>query len=191
MPKGKNGVRSVMDLITKNYGEQAICRAILLSLAREIGQLPEVRRQCCAFNDMVRYPTRPMLTLFKSDKYSVYLLGWREGDWTDIHDHGPGREVGIYVVQGVVTEDLFAPVPMSMAGKRGAQSDRACIACWSRLMKQGDTMVCPENYIHRMGNIEPETAATLHVYGPTLSDMNLYKMEDGVLHWHEEVAPQH
>jgi predicted metal-dependent enzyme (double-stranded beta helix superfamily) len=119
----------------------------------------------CDFVDRKKYPERPMLTLHVGCP-SVYLLGWREGDFTDIHDHG-SCEVGVYGLQGMVTEDIYATRP----ARRG---NRECLLTISRNVRQGDLMTCPANYIHRVGNIFPEVAATLHVYGPALNNMCLY-----------------
>lgn len=158
----------------------------LAALAIEIGNLPVIRRMVCGFDNRRVYPHRPMITLHEGHP-SIYLLGWREGDATDIHDHGP-CEVGIYCIQGVVTEDLYATLPTGT-------KDRQPLLAFSRSIRAGDLATCPEQYIHAFRNIHPETAATLHVYGPSLEDMNLYEMKNGLLkfkeHWHDEHNPQH
>jgi predicted metal-dependent enzyme (double-stranded beta helix superfamily) len=180
-------VAPVIAGVSAEYGRKAVCRSLLTALALEIGALPIIRRMVADFGDRKKYPERPMLTLFDRGP-SVYLLGWREGDFTDVHDHG-ASEVGISVVQGVVTEDLYAALPADGMG------NRQCVLSISRQLRQGDVATCTESYIHRVGNIFPETAATLHVYGPALDDMNLYDLRKGVLtfkeHWHDQHRPQH
>lgn len=146
------------------------CRGILSMLAAQIGNLPQVREMVSSFPDRVRYPNRPMLTLYDGHP-SVYLLGWREGDFTDVHDHGK-CEVGIYVIQGVVTEDLY--VPASQFENEGDQCNLRL--AFSRNARQGDILSCPEQYIHRLGNVFPECAATLHVYGPVLDKMKIFSL---------------
>lgn len=172
--------------IHAGYKGKHVCRGVLTNMALEIGALPEVRRLVCQFADRKKYPERPMLSLHE-DHPSVYLLGWREGDFTDIHDHGR-CEVGIYVVQGIVTEDIYAATPARGKSKR-------CLLSFSRQLPQGTLATCPQNYIHRVGNIFPEVAATLHVYGPALDDMNIYEAVGGFLkfkeHWHQEKGAQH
>lgn len=147
------------------------CRAILAMLAAQIGNLPQVRAMCCDFSNRRKYKTRPMLTLHKG-KPSVYLLGWRENEYTDIHDHGD-CEVGVYVIQGTVVEDIYAAPP------RGR--DRDISLAWSRFLSAGQMITCPKQYIHQVGNPFPEVAATLHVYGPALSEMNLFSVVRDVL----------
>src|SRR5258708_39444696 len=179
-------VSPVISSIAAGYKGKTICRSLLSNMALEIGALPEVRRLVCSFSNISKYPERPMLTLH-SDHPAVYLLGWREGDFTDIHEHRE-CEVGMYVVQGVVTEDIYASTPLD--GK-----SRHCLLNFSRQLPQGDLATCPKHYVHRVGNIFPEVAATLHVYGPTLADMNLYEAEGEVLrfkdHWHQTKRAQH
>lgn len=161
-------------------------RGLLAALAQQIAAFPNVRDMTADFNDRKKYPGRPMLTLHKGEP-SVYLLGWRQGDFTDIHDHGES-EVGLYVLEGVVTEDIY--VPGQSAGKK-----RNLSLAMSRFAREGDMITCPKQYIHRMGNLLPECAATLHVYGPVLSEMNLYEVVDDILSqkgcWgcHQDNAP--
>lgn len=180
-------VSGVFQGVCKSYEGKPISRACITTLAMELGLLPEVARIIRGFGDTKAYPTRPMITL-RETKPSIYLLGWREGDFTDIHDHGD-CEVGIYVVQGRVTEDVFACGP-------SVGNERQCLLAMSRQLEQGQCVTCLTTYIHRMGNIFPEVAATLHVYGPSLEDMALYSESTmGVLsvteHWHHAHKAQH
>lgn len=178
----------LLKAVVDSYKTKPLCRTLLESVCQEVGLLPEVQRMTCDFTDLSKYPARPTVSLFEG-AFSIWLLGWREGDKTEVHDHGPDREVGIYVLTGAVTEDIFITAP-SMPG-----GDRGCLASFSRQLKEGDMVTCTRNYIHRMSNIAPCLAATLHVYGPTLEDMCLYEDQGNVLkwkeHWHEshEVAP--
>lgn len=186
MPTLEKIVSPVIRGIHASYKGRVVCRAMLTSMAREIGSLPEVRRLCCRFEERGRYPERPMITLHEEHP-SVYLLGWREGDFTDVHDHG-ACEVGIYVMQGVITEDVYVCTPLRGGDKRIALN-------LSRNLRQGDMMTCPQQYIHAVGNIFPEVAATLHVYGPALSEMNTYEVAGSLLrfkgHWEAEHEEAH
>lgn len=180
-------VEPVIKAIHAAYAGHKVERARLTGIAVAVGLLPEVRRMVCQFNDRQLYPERPMITLHEACP-SIYLLGWREGDWTDIHDHGE-CQVGLHVVQGMVTEDLYA------ASSVPSSKDLDVMLAFSRHLRQGDTVTCPRKYIHRIGNMFPEVAATVHVYGPTLNDMNLFKLDGARLqfdcHWHDEHQPQH
>lgn len=180
-------VSPVFHAVTKAYEGKAISRAFITSLARELGTLPEIARLVREFGDTKKYPTRPMITLRETHP-SIYLLGWREGDFTDIHDHGD-CEVGIYVIQGRVTEDVFT------CGT-AVGDEQPCLGALSRQVAQGDCMTCLTKYIHRMGNIFPEVAATLHVYGPALEEMCLFgTTQKGDLEfkefWHATHKAQH
>lgn len=161
-------------------------RGLLAAISQQIAALPQVREMICNFSDRKLYPNRPMVTLHAGNP-SVYLLGWRQGEFTDIHDHGPS-EVGLYVMEGVVTEDLY--VPSGPSGK-----ERTLNFAMSRFLRTGDMATCPSQYIHRMGNLLPEVAATLHVYGPVLDDMRLYEVVGDIIRqkgcWgcHHENAP--
>lgn len=172
-------VSTVVKQIALGYKGRTHIRGALSNMALEIGALPEVRRLVCQFEDRAKYPQRPMLNLH-DDHPSVYLLGWREGDWTEVHDHGR-CEVGIYVVQGIVTEDVYACTP-------GVDKDKCIALTLSRNLRQGSVATCPRNYVHAVGNIFPELAATLHCYGPELDDMNIYTTNGAMLefkeHWH-------
>lgn len=187
MNKYDDTVLPTIKKIAESYRGKGAERGQLASMACAIAGLPDVRRMVCSFNDRVLYPERPAL-LLHDDHPAVYLLGWREGDWTDIHDHGR-CQVAVHVIQGTVTEDVYGSVPAE-GGK-----DRQIIVNFNRHLKAGDCVTCPRNYIHRVGNMFPEVAATLHVYGPTLDDMNLYGLDEAVLrfkeHWHAEANPQH
>lgn len=164
------------------YKGRTVCRGVLTNLALEIGALPEVRRLVCEFSNHDKYPERPMLNLH-DEHPSIYLLGWREGDFTPVHDHG-ACEVGIYVVQGVITEDVYACTPARGRSKR-------VLLSLSRNLRQGDLATCPQQYIHRIGNIFPEVAATLHVYGPALDSMNTYEPIGAFLRFKEHWEAHH
>src|SRR5258708_23302143 len=171
-------------------------RGALAVLAQRVGSMPEVRRLVCKFEDRDLHPlgTKPYYTLHH-DHPSIYLLGWREGEWTDVHDHGDA-EVGIYVVEGQVTEDIFVTEPVA----RNWDKDRTNFLQFSRTLRQGDLATCPKKHVHSVGNIMPECAATLHVYGPDLRDMRLYDSDEkkGILRFkdtwhncHDPKNPQH
>jgi hypothetical protein len=150
---------------------QAECRGkepeeTLAVMAQELGGLPAVRRLARGFEDRKLYKERPVVLLCKSP--TIYLLGWREGEGTGIHDHG-AAQVGIYVVQGRVVEDLYGTT-------QGSYPDLRVAMNFTRVLKQGDLVTCSKNYIHRVRNIFPELGVTLHVYGPKLSYMSSWEL---------------
>lgn len=173
--KGMRLVETIVECYDGKFGN----RGMLANIALEVGALPAVRRLVNSFDDRGKYPDRPMITI-REDHPAIYLLGWREGDWTEPHDHG-NSEVAVHVVQGIVTEDLYVTA-------NTAEKDREILMEWSRDAMEGQIITCPPvRYIHKVGNVRPETAATLHVYGPVLNDMTLYQREGNWLrfveHW--------
>lgn len=170
-------VRSLVQAVAHDY--RSFSRGALGVLASEIAAIPHLRRLVCLFADKKKYPERPVILLSKEP--TIYLLGWREGDGTGVHDHGLS-EVGIKVIQGSITEDLFVTKP---AEDRG----RDVLLTFSRQLDAGALVTCPGNYIHRFTNVFPEVAATLHVYGPkSLSRMTSWEDETMKLrfkeYWH-------
>jgi predicted metal-dependent enzyme (double-stranded beta helix superfamily) len=157
------------------------CRQKLAGIAQQIGAFPEIRRMVDDFTDRAKYKDRPQITLNDTDP-SIYLLGWREGEFTKVHNHD-GAEVAIVVLQGVITEDVFSTTPAE---------DQCLNICGSftRIVPTGGWILCPCTYMHRMGNEMPELAVTLHVYGPTLPGMKVYDQHEGKLirvdHWHND-----
>ena len=186
----RQSVASISQQVLHTYREfqKKACerRGLLAALAQQIASFPIVRERVLDFSDREKYPSRPMITLHKGEP-SVYLLGWRQGDFTDIHDHGD-CEVGVYCMEGVVTEDIY--IPLSVYGPK-----RQLALAMSRSLREGDLVTCPKQYIHRMGNLMPEVAATLHVYGPVLNEMRLFDVvqdiltEKGCWGCHQQNAP--
>lgn len=172
--------------ILEMYAGKIDTRGLLANVAEEVGNLPYVRRMVRDFDDRTKYPDRPVIVLHDGQP-QIYLLGWREGDATEPHDHGTNH-VGIYVVQGIITEDIYITAPF-----RG--KDRTILTEFSRDARMGDLITCPATgYIHRVGNMRPIIAATVHVYGPVLDEMITYQRNGQVLefkeHWYHtsEVA---
>lgn len=180
-------LESIISAVASAYKDRMICRAYLSELAIEVGTLPHLRRTILEFGDRTKFPDRPMITLYDEGP-SIYLLGWREGDITAIHDHG-ASEVGVFVIAGRVTEDIYVCSRPDQGGNRD------CLQVMSRQVAPGDLITCPQRYVHTMGNLYPEIAATLHVYGPVLDDMCLFEASNDKLmfkeHWHDENRPQH
>lgn len=181
----KPDVMKVIKAVQNQYGPQRVCRAMLSAFVHELGGMPALVRLASCFTDKTMYKDRPMLTICKHP-VSVYMLGWREGQGTEIHDHSKS-EVGIIVLQGRITEDVFFAMPSWHKAP-----DRTCVGAMSRQARAGDAWTCPTNYIHRMTNLHPECAVTLHAYGPVLTDMSLYEELGDRLefkgHWHEDAA---
>ena len=153
-------VSSIVREIANDY--RHFDRGALAVMATEIATIPHLRRLVSNFGNKKLHPKRPTILLCRQP--TTYLLGWREGEGTGVHDHGQA-EVGINVICGQITEDLYATVPEE-------NNSRRVLLAFSRQLLAGQTITCPANYIHRFRNVFPEVCATLHVYGPKLSKMS-------------------
>ena len=107
---------------------------------------------------------RPMVRLQKGGPQvpTIWLLGWRPGDSTEIHDHDDS-EVGVLCLDGRVTEDIYP------------YSGKAYFL--RRELGENGLVSIPSPYYHRVGNLphNRENALTLHAYYPKLDKMTLYR----------------
>lgn len=106
---------------------------------------------------------RPMLLLNEGDEHTptVWLLGWRKGDMTPIHDHHDSQ-VAVKVVAGSVTERVY------VEGNPNPQVEREFGA--------GGVITLPTPYTHSVGNIgSDEMGVTLHLYSPALDKMTFFE----------------
>lgn len=114
---------------------------------------------------------RQTLNLQRGDenKPTIWLLGWRPGDKTEIHDHGDS-EVAVVVIEGNVVEDYY----------RGSR--RVMI----RYFAARDFLLCPAPYVHRMRSTSEGWACTVHFYVPRLCTMGIYdEMGERISTWEE------
>jgi Cysteine dioxygenase type I len=126
----------------------------------------EIEGVMAHFDDRNAYPTRPMIDV-GTEKLSVWLLGWRKDDWTEIHDHEKS-EAAIHVLRGETTERIYWPDN----GKKTRFSGP--VQRVERELHEGSSISVPTPYIHAVGNVVDKTATTLHAYYPALNSMNFY-----------------
>jgi hypothetical protein len=117
------------------------------------------------FGDRTIYPNRPAVLLGKDpDGPTVWLMGWRKGDATDIHSHN--ETLGsVSVHRGKVREKTWDPESGTL------QHNREFV--------RGQGAAIPAPYIHQVANEQDELATTIHAYHPPLYMMELYRLEDG------------
>jgi quercetin dioxygenase-like cupin family protein len=128
---------------------------------------PELEAELAKFDDRALYPERPMMNVGTAE-VSVWLLGWRKGDWTEIHDH-EASEAAIHVLKGEVTERAYWPEA------EASQRYSGPVQRVERELHQGSTVTVPTPYVHAVGNEVEATSATLHAYYPALAAMNYYE----------------
>ncbi|HEX3589516.1 MAG TPA: cysteine dioxygenase family protein [Pseudonocardiaceae bacterium] len=78
----------------------------------------------------------------------VWLLSWLPGQHTDVHDHA-GAEGAFTVVSGVLMETV---------SRVGGSTEH--------LVAEGSTRVFGPGYVHRVRNLGPDPAVSIHVYRP-------------------------
>jgi predicted metal-dependent enzyme (double-stranded beta helix superfamily) len=102
-----------------------------------------------------------------SDRISLQLFLWPAGAWTPIHDH---TSWGIYVcVAGSLLEDRYVRVD------DGVEPGRAHLRReWRSIWRPGQQshLLPYAGGIHRVANPSLGPAASLHLYGPRMSDMD-------------------
>jgi mannose-6-phosphate isomerase-like protein (cupin superfamily) len=106
--------------------------------------------------------------LAEGDGYEVWLLTWLPGQGTDLHDHG-GSSGAFAIVSGVLTEETVVDV-----------SEGVRVA--GHAYGPGDSRAFGPYHVHRMTNAGRVPAVSVHVYGPALSSMTRYRVEQDRLH---------
>jgi len=87
--------------------------------------------------------------------WAVAALVWRPGQMSPIHAHQAWCAVGVH--RGVLTETFYAPA------RHGASPTPT----GTMMRRPGDTSHGPAHpdAIHRLANLGPETAISIHAYG--------------------------
>lgn len=102
---------------------------------------------------------------------SLYSIVWLPGQWTPVHDHGSWGVVG--VIEGVLEERSYVRLSMG----RGADEDINLARGGTVLLSHGavTSFVPNPDHIHVTGvPAERPRAVSLHLYGRTMSDFNIY-----------------
>ncbi|APW39932.1 cysteine dioxygenase [Rhodoferax koreense] len=102
---------------------------------------------------------------------SLYALVWLPGQWTPVHDHGSWGVVG--VVEGVLEERGY----VRLSPERGADTEIDLARGGTVLLPHGavTSFVPNPDHIHVTGvPAERPRAVSLHLYGRTMSNFNIY-----------------
>jgi len=102
---------------------------------------------------------------------SLYSIVWLPGQWTPVHDHGSWGIVG--VVEGVLEERGY----VRLSPDRGADEQIDLARGGTVLLRHGavTSFVPNPDHIHVTGvPAERPRAVSLHLYGRTMSDFNIY-----------------
>jgi predicted metal-dependent enzyme (double-stranded beta helix superfamily) len=104
---------------------------------------------------------------------SLYSLVWLPGQWTPVHDHGSWGVVG--VVEGVLEERSYVRLSPDRGANQAIDLARGGIV----LLGHGavTSFVPNPDHIHVTGvPAERCRAVSLHLYGRTMSDFNVYDL---------------
>lgn len=128
------------------------------------------------FDNRAIYPERPMIKLsgFNEDEPTIWLLGWRAGEATPIHDHG-NSDAGIHVFEGAITETIY--VPNNHLLQIGDECDFRVI---ERELLEKSTVRVTSPYMHVFSKTcighTCIHATTLHCYYPQLKTMDYFEV---------------
>jgi cysteine dioxygenase len=101
-----------------------------------------------------------------ADHYHAWVLCWKNGQRSPIHDHLGSRCV-VRVLRGTLTETLFEFAPNGHVK-----------ALFSRDVGPGSLVASEDTDVHQVSNLQAGDAdlVTLHVYSPPLVTMGLYSL---------------
>jgi len=156
----------------RTNGLRTLTQSELLELVEHVDAQfgPRVQKLMSELGDKKLYPERPAILLSGADGGpSVYLLGWRQGEFTPIHDHGASR-AAVKAVHGSV-EEVFYHV-------RDGQ-----LITRERVLPEGQKIPVPAPYIHKMGRSTEGASASIHAYDPPLRMMDYYEFSNGELRY--------
>ncbi|WP_232072105.1 cysteine dioxygenase family protein [Paraburkholderia pallida] len=105
---------------------------------------------------------------------SLYSLVWLPGQWTPVHDHGSWGVVG--VLEGVLEERSY----VRLSPDRGSDEEIDLVRGGIVLLRRGSvtSFVPNPDHIHVTGvPKERARAVSLHIYGRTMNDFNVYDVE--------------
>ena len=120
--------------------------------------------------------TRNLIYQAPDDSLSLYALVWLPGQWTPVHDHGSWGVVG--VVEGVLEERSYVRLSPDRGADEGIELARGGIV----LLPRGavTSFVPNPDHIHITGvPADRPRAVSLHLYGRTMNDFNLYDVAAG------------
>ncbi len=107
---------------------------------------------------------------------SLYAIVWLPGQWTPVHDHGSWGVVG--VLEGVLEERSYVRLSPDRGADAGIELARGGVIL---LAKGAVTSFVPNpDHIHVTGvPVDRPRAVSLHLYGRTMSDFNIYDVAAG------------
>jgi predicted metal-dependent enzyme (double-stranded beta helix superfamily) len=106
--------------------------------------------------------------IYRDSHVDLWLIEWLPGQATELHDHG-GSAGAFVVVRGALTEAVLEP------------ADGLTDRLRERRRGPGEGVGFGPRHIHTLRNVSDEPAVSLHVYRRTLTRMNYYDLQAGIL----------
>jgi cysteine dioxygenase len=103
-----------------------------------------------------------------TDWYNLWVLCWRNGQRSPIHDHR-GSSCAVRVLEGMMTETVFEFAPNGHVK-----------ALFSRDLAPGSVVGSEDTDLHQVSNLQAGDAdlVTLHIYSPPLILMGTYSLTE-------------
>ncbi len=141
-----------------------------INLAQTAIRLAE---QTALWEPLVRYDpiSRYYARLAAEPTFEAWLLTWVPGQGTDWHDHG-GSAGAFVTVRGTLTEVHATVSPVG----------DPVVVPEPRELTPGTLRAFGTKHIHKVTNNALEPAVSLHVYSPSLVEMNQYEQVGRLLH---------
>lgn len=132
----------------------------LAQIAHQLAAQPALWEPLVRYDEQDRYYTR----LAREPGYEAWLLTWLPGQGTLWHDHG-GSAGAFATVRGTLTERHAVPLA----------DGTARIAAQERRLSGAVVRPFGRHHVHRVTNDALLPAVSVHVYAPSLSEMNEYE----------------
>jgi hypothetical protein len=145
---------------TRSNSTRSFTTAELALVVRRIAADPHRWRPAVRFAETERYWTR----LPGPQGVDVWLLTWLPAQGTDLHDHGDSAAAFV-VVQGALSEVRADPV----------------LGVWSTPLRAPAVRTVEPGVVHDVRADLGVPAVSIHAYGPQLSQMTYYDLNDGRL----------
>lgn len=135
-------------------------------IATRLSEQVELWRPLVRYDPASRFYAR----LAHEPDFEAWLLTWVPGQGTDWHDHG-GSAGAFVTVQGTLSERV---ADVSVAGPPRIVPQTA-------QLEVGTLRSFGTKHLHRVTNNGLESAVSIHVYSPALTEMNRYEEHGQVL----------
>lgn len=143
---------------------------LMLDLIDQVGTFLQPQH----YRDSAASYTRNLIYDAPDNSLSLYSIVWLPGQWTPVHDHGSWGVVG--VVEGVLEERSY----VRLSPDRDADAQIELTRGGTVLLRHGavTSFVPNPDHIHVTGvPLERPRAVSLHLYGRSMSDFNIYDVE--------------